>query len=419
MNRIARLVGLALLLCVIFSAAALASWIRLRHQTALLRQTAEETRVSQLKHALNLSQPQSFPWTDAYLQDLGAAIDARISVLPPGTTGAASSRTAWRFTYPIPGDNGRTTALLLIEPTPPASSQLAGLYRHTALVLLSVALGLMVIFVAVVLFTLTPQFGQPEADDPRNQIHREVASLTHLAKVSVSQQAQLEHERNERLRADEDAHFQQVLLNRALEEKIQLGRELHDGIIQSLYATGLTLETAKKHLSASPADAARELDAGLKSLNTTIRDVRSYINGLAPENTPQQDFAAGLQSLTQSLDGGRNASFDLRVDPTAAARLTSEQTLHLMQIIREAVSNSLRHGNATKVTVRLHENGNEVGLLIQDNGKGFDPGQAERGRGLDNIQARASRIQATARVTSTAGEGTRVVLTVPVTSMKS
>ena len=209
-----------------------------------------------------------------------------------------------------------------------------------------------------------------------------------------------------------------MLLNRALEEKIQLGRELHDGIIQSLYATGLTLETAKKHLQTAPADAARELDAGLKSLNNTIRDVRSYIHGLAPENIQQQDFAEAVRGLTQSLAGGRDITYDLRIDEAAAFRLSNEQSTQLLQIAKEAISNGLRHGEATVVTLRLHESADEVGLLVQDNGKGFDPARVERGHGLGNIQARAERIRATARLTSN-HEGTRLVVTLPVAAKTS
>jgi signal transduction histidine kinase len=420
MNRIARLIGLAAVLLVIFLAAVFASWIRLRHQTEQLQRVAIETRKLQLERMLAIASPQPLPWTESYLKDLATVLDAQINVSTPGndantTDNVPDSAQAWHFNHALRNDAGQPVALLQVNISPPASVRLGAFYRHTAMILLVLALGLVAVLVIVLLFS----FGRSIEDDPCSSekstaIVKEFDSLTHLAQATVRQGVDLERERSERLRADEDLDFQQVLLNRSLEEKIQLGRELHDGIIQSLYATGLTFEAAKNQLARDPAEAARQLDVGLKSLNTTIRDVRSYINGLAPENIRQQDFSHAVHLLTQSLDGGRNTTFEVRIDDSAAIKLSEPQSTDLLQIIRETVSNSLRHGAASKITIRLHESAGEIGLLVQDNGKGFDPTKlAARGNGLDNIKARADRIKAELRITSAAGEGTRIVLTLP------
>jgi signal transduction histidine kinase len=78
------------------------------------------------------------------------------------------------------------------------------------------------------------------------------------------------------------------------------------------------------------------------------------------------------------------------------------------------MSNSLRHGNATRITVRLHSAENEVCLLIQDNGIGFDADHRTRsGHGLRNMQARATDLGASVRIESRKAEGTRVILTFP------
>jgi signal transduction histidine kinase len=85
-----------------------------------------------------------------------------------------------------------------------------------------------------------------------------------------------------------------------------------------------------------------------------------------------------------------------------------------LHVSREAMSNSLRHGNATRITVRLHSAENEVCLLIQDNGAGFDSSRRTRsGHGLRNMQARAADLGASVRIESRAAEGTRVILTFP------
>jgi len=415
MNRIARLVGLAAVLLIVFLAAVLASGLRLRQHTEQLRQTALETKRNQLEHILSLARPAPPPWTDAYLNELATILDAQIHVLPAANMSPAFSanNNPWQFDRAILDDMGHTVAVLRVSAQPPTTFRLGEVYRHTALVLLMVALGLLAILVTALLFNLQRRH-EPDTQGggSRAAFSTEFDSLTHLAKTNVQQGVDLERERSERLRADEDLHFQQTLLNRSLEEKIQLGRELHDGIIQSLYATGLTFEAAKNQLARDPAEAARQLETGLKTLNTTIRDVRSYISGLAPENLRQHSFAESVHSLTQTLNAGRPVAFDLRIDEATAAKLTEAQSMDLLQIIREAVSNSLRHGAANKITIRLHESGGELGLLVQDDGKGFDPAKlTARGHGLDNLQARADRIHAVLRVASIPGEGTRTVLT--------
>jgi signal transduction histidine kinase len=89
--------------------------------------------------------------------------------------------------------------------------------------------------------------------------------------------------------------------------------------------------------------------------------------------------------------------------------------MEVLQIAREAISNSLRHGRADIINVRLHRSGPEVGLLVQDNGPGFDPESPRQGGlGLANMQARATHLRAVLRIDSRPGEGTRVVLTIPV-----
>jgi two-component system, NarL family, sensor histidine kinase DevS len=241
----------------------------------------------------------------------------------------------------------------------------------------------------------------------------EMGALATLARSSVAQGEELAHERSERQRAEADALLHQQLLNRSLEEKIRLGRDLHDGIIQSLYAAGLTIASARAVTKTDPADADRRLGQCLDHLNQAIRDVRTYIAGLAPENLRKSSFAGALDAAVQELGAGRETSFDVRIDEAATAQLSAEQAAETLQIAREAVSNSLRHGGASRVTVRLHPGDAEVCLLVQDNGKGFDASLVNPGRGLANMQARASHVGGVLRVESSESNGTRIVFTLP------
>lgn len=262
------------------------------------------------------------------------------------------------------------------------------------------------------LFTTAARRDDDRFRPPLRGARAELGVLTRLAENSTAQGVALAAERSGRQRAQEDALLRQGLLSRSLEERVRLGRDLHDGLIQSLYATGLTLETARTVAPENPAEADRLLAQSVATLNAAIRDVRAHISGLTADSVRGASFAQALAAQLEELRAGRDAQFDLKVDEECTARLAAEQVADLLQIAREAVSNALRHGGASLVTVRLHGNGREVCVLVQDNGTGFDAERPGRdGHGLGNMKARAEKLGATLRLTSQPGGGTRVLLT--------
>lgn len=252
-----------------------------------------------------------------------------------------------------------------------------------------------------------------EAPPEIGKARSEIDTLAQLAKTSVAQHQQLAEERSERQRAEADASLNQQRLSEAADEKVRLGRDLHDGIIQSLYAAGLTIESARAVAASDPQEADRRLAQCRERLNLTIRDVRAYIAGLAPEQVRQASFTQAVEVIAEELSAGRDVEFEFRIDDTATNLLSAEQTTEALQIVRESISNGLRHGNAKHVIVRLHSSDGAVSLLVQDDGGGFDSTAPRGGYGLRNMQARAEQHGGELRVESTVGTGTRVVLTLP------
>lgn len=252
---------------------------------------------------------------------------------------------------------------------------------------------------------------------PFTAVRTETGALARLAESSVAQGEELNRERDVRRRAEEDARLKQTLLEQSLEERIRLGHDLHDGIIQSLYAAGLTLETVRPLVKSNPDEAEQRLDRMREGLNATIRDVRAYILGLAPDRLRRAGFARAMASQVSELQAGREARLDVKIDDGAAAALSAEQSLEFLQIAREAVSNAFRHGRASALTLQLDRDAAGFRLLVTDNGAGFDMARPRRdGLGLGNMHARAARIGATLRVTSRPGAGTEVLATLPVSA---
>lgn len=211
---------------------------------------------------------------------------------------------------------------------------------------------------------------------------------------------------------------QQKELLREVEERARLGRDLHDGVIQSIYAAGMGLAAARTLISTAPAEAQQSIDQVRAALNETIRDVRNFIMGLEPEALQSRTFTAAVASLFDFFNthGGPSAG-ELDIDESIADRLHLASRTAALQIIRECASNAIRHGGARRVQVslRLDAAARAARLEIRDDGRGFDPATVKRGRGLDNIAERARALGATADINSEIGKGTRTTLLFPLT----
>jgi signal transduction histidine kinase len=205
--------------------------------------------------------------------------------------------------------------------------------------------------------------------------------------------------------------YEKVQQLRVLEERQRIGMDLHDGIIQSIYAVGLNLELVNSLLADGEMPTALERVKGaIDSLNTVIRDIRAYILDLRPRRFEGDDLIAALRQLLTEFRGNTLMSVELRADPAAERGLTSEARRALFHIVQEALSNAARHSRATRVEIHLTDHEHDVELLLQDNGQGFDAAGAERrvGHGLMNMRDRVASVGGQCRIESRLGEGTAV-----------
>lgn len=237
-----------------------------------------------------------------------------------------------------------------------------------------------------------------------------------LARATATQRIELDHEREARHRSEQDLTLQQLLANRALQDKVRLGRDLHDGLVQTLYATGLVLETASQRLAATPpaaAEATRLLERAKTTLNAAIREARSTIGELTPDILAGQSFADAVATLLEHLNAGRSCVHHVDLSPDLPIFVEPART-ELLQIIRETTSNALRHGSATRLDLHFAPRSDgALQLTIRDNGIGFDLATSTQGHGLKNLAARASVLGATLTLDTSPGHGTTLTLTLP------
>lgn len=200
-----------------------------------------------------------------------------------------------------------------------------------------------------------------------------------------------------------------------VQERDRIGRDLHDGIIQSLYAVSLSLEDVPELMAASPGEAAGRVDAAIDSLQSSIRELRNFIYGLRPETLDGADVSAGIVALAEQFSYNTLVDIELDIDPDVSRELPSGDGAELLQLIREALSNAARHAHARHVLVTFRRVEALPILVIADDGVGFDASRPVPSghQGLGNMRARAEAIRATLRVESTAGEGTRIIVVLP------
>jgi PAS domain S-box-containing protein len=219
----------------------------------------------------------------------------------------------------------------------------------------------------------------------------------------------------DRKRMEETLRQRERDLRAALDEREQISQDLHDGILQSLFAVGLALEAAKSRMSPGVRKTSgASLNQAIDQLNHVMREIRTFIAGLGPDLIEGKDLPTAVQYMLKSLTENQAMRVRFAVEDRAAKAISVEQSFHLLRVIQEAVSNCIRHGRAQEARVSLKMLKQGVRLSIRDNGRGFNPAAARgTGHGLGNMAARARKIGGRFSVFSKMKAGTRVVLDLP------
>jgi signal transduction histidine kinase len=200
-----------------------------------------------------------------------------------------------------------------------------------------------------------------------------------------------------------------------LEERERIGMDLHDGIIQSIYAVGLALEYSRSAVEEDPKAARARIDLAIDGLNHTIRDIRSYILDLRPRQLRGEDLIGGLQKLVDEFSANSRVPAILVGPKNGLMGLPTTNATALFHICQEALANIAKHSQATQTEVHLWTSGGRVILEVSDDGKGFDLRKMSvtLGHGLSNMHLRAHRVGGDVEITSEPGSGTTVLAWVP------
>lgn len=328
-------------------------------------------------------------WDEPVQALIAEVIQCELRVASPGQPAPAAQPHEISLLHALPGYDGRPAAHLLYtirssELAIASHSQRTELWLFAGLFLVGLAAAVYFVFHWVVrpvqVVGESLETGDPAAIVPLLARRDELGRVAQAVQTSFEQRAELEG---------------------LIEDRIRLGRELHDGVIQTVFAAGMSLAGARAAVRQQPAEAERILDDTRQELNVTIRSLRDFIQGLEPEPLGQQPLREAMQSIVKLMQGVRVVAVTWEVDDALAATLTGAQRLHLLQITREAVSNSVRHGDSPRLLLRLARAGKGWVFEVIEDGGGLDrTPSVELGRGLGNLAARAREIGGDLQMTS-------------------
>lgn len=208
--------------------------------------------------------------------------------------------------------------------------------------------------------------------------------------------------------------YEQVEQLAVLDERTRIGMDLHDGIIQSIYAMGLVLESTKLVLPEGADEAQRLLDMAVNGLNDAIKDIRNFIMDLRPRRF-RGDLALGLAQLVREFQANTLVPVELNVNSADLASLSPVVAHAVYLTTQEALANVARHAKASQVEVEITSDSKHIVFSIRDDGLGFDINDNSRriGHGLANMEARADELAGRFVLRAAPGTGTTIIMRLP------
>jgi signal transduction histidine kinase len=195
-----------------------------------------------------------------------------------------------------------------------------------------------------------------------------------------------------------------------VEDRERIARDIHDAIIQELFAMGLELQATAQR--SDDEEIRTTLRDHAERLDRTIQSLRQLIFDLRRPPAEQRDLRAEIDDLITRLGSARRT--EVEVTYTGVFAGITESTIDdVLQLVREALSNALRHSEAETISVAISAGADTVGIEVQDDGRGFDLAVEEPGLGLSSMGSRTDRAGGTLRIATAPGEGTVVSMTVP------
>jgi len=201
-------------------------------------------------------------------------------------------------------------------------------------------------------------------------------------------------------------------------ERNRIARDMHDGLVQYVYALGLQLEHARDLVAEQPDAVAPVLTGSIQQTNHVLSEMRTFIYQLRPIIMKEKEIGQWVLDLCRQFQEATGIPVQAEVGAPDEEELSPAISIALFRIIQETLANIYKHAEATHATLSLDFGATGARLVIEDDGRGFDvdarPKRAiQQGHGLANIEERVRELGATLEVESAPGAGTRLEAVFP------
>ncbi|MCO6147031.1 ATP-binding protein [Flavobacterium sp. NRK1] len=198
------------------------------------------------------------------------------------------------------------------------------------------------------------------------------------------------------------------------EEKSRIAMELHDGILNNIYALRLNLEFINKKTDEESIAKRKEYIKELQGVESEIRGVSHDLSKNALFNK-EQSFENMLEFMITSQKNNFDTEFEAEIDPEINwENMSNIYKVNIYRIIQETLQNINKYSHATLAKVKIALSGDDISIIIADNGKGFDPEKAKGGIGLKNLKKRTDALNGTLQINSQPGAGVVIQLLFPI-----
>lgn len=205
--------------------------------------------------------------------------------------------------------------------------------------------------------------------------------------------------------------YQRALDTAALEERQRIARDLHDAVSQTLFSANLIAESLPLMWERQPSKTLNQIQNLHQLTRAAAAEMRVLLVELRPETLTTIPLSDLLTQLGYSLPGRTSLDLSLIVRGTNKQLFPPEVQIALYRIAQESLNNTIKHGGANCVRIRLFQSENRAALVITDNGRGFDTRRSTGGIGLKSMRERANSINAELVLKSKPGRGTQVKIT--------
>jgi signal transduction histidine kinase len=192
-------------------------------------------------------------------------------------------------------------------------------------------------------------------------------------------------------------------------ERQRIANDLHDSVTQAILATIYELHALRRRVGGQSQAADRQLDECQQLLDGTLLEMKQIIYALRPRALDELGLLAALEHFAAAVQSHHGLEVTFQASG-APYHLPGEVELAIYRIVQEASQNSIRHADATSLTISVEFRPQRLRVTVCDDGHGFDPGQVNDGLGLVGMRERAQALGAELAIVSRLGEGTRIGL---------